>query len=490
MECNDDRVDYESFGARGDGIADDLPAICQAHDYANTNDVPVRSRPEATYHLGRQALTAVIATDTDWNTSRFTIDDTDVDDHKKPLFVVQSRLDPEELPIEKLARNQTQLDVQPQHDCFVTVTDDSRRVYIRRGLNRNNGVPRHDSFILRRDGSIEAPVNWEFEQVSKVVALPMDDTPLTVRGGVFNTIANCMQQEKGYNYWARNIEIQRSNTTVDGLVHYVVGETETGHPYRGFLSARSCANVTYKDCFVTPHKIYQTIGAANRPVSMGSYDLHANSVVNFRLLGCRMNHVTDHTRWGIIGSNFCKNILLEDCALSRMDTHMGVNGGYTIRRCTLGWMGLNAIGCGELLIEDSTLHGSTLINFRGDYGSTWQGDVTIRKTQWIPACGDTCWPHLLGTHNDSTHDFGYPCSMPWIVNIDGLTIDDSNHPEDYTGPYVFTDPNAGWDDDPAADEQLHPYQPCRNVTVRNLTIASGKPLQLCPAELPTELVLE
>ncbi|MCB0160552.1 MAG: hypothetical protein KDD83_20610, partial [Caldilineaceae bacterium] len=73
---NDNVVTYEAFGASGDGVSDDLPAICAAHDYANTHGLSVRARPDATYHLGRRALTAVIATDVDWNTARFTIDDT------------------------------------------------------------------------------------------------------------------------------------------------------------------------------------------------------------------------------------------------------------------------------------------------------------------------------------------------------------------------------------------------------------------------------
>ena len=67
-----------------------------------------------------------------------------------------------------------------------------------------------------------------------------------------------------------------------------------------------------------------------------------------------MNHICDRTRWGVIATNFCKNILLEDCTFSRMDTHMGVSGEYTIRRCTFGHMGLNAIGRGMLTVEDST----------------------------------------------------------------------------------------------------------------------------------------
>ena len=62
---SDRPVSYEAFGAVGDGVADDLPAIVEAHAFANTHDLPVRTKPGATYHLGRRALTVVIMTDTD-----------------------------------------------------------------------------------------------------------------------------------------------------------------------------------------------------------------------------------------------------------------------------------------------------------------------------------------------------------------------------------------------------------------------------------------
>lgn len=478
MEFPDGFVNYEAFGAKGDGLADDLPAIVAAHDYANEHGLPVRSASAATYHLGRQALTVLIATDTDWNTSRFTVDDVDPDDHTKSLFQVVSLLEKIDLPITSLSRDQAQLDIKPQRDCWVKVTNDARRVYIRRGANQNDGVPAHDVFILRQDGRIDSSIDWDYDRVSEVEAHPIDDQPLTLRGGVFTTVANRMRQDVGYNYHGRNIEIRRSNTTIEGLVHYVTGETEFGHPYRGFLSAIACANVTFRNCFATPHKIYQTIGAAGKPVSMGSYDLHANNIVNFTMVGCRMNLITDRTRWGVIASNFCKNILLEDCELSRMDTHMGVSGGYTIRRCRLGWMGLNAIGRGPLLVEDCELFGRTLLNFRGDYGSTWQGDVTVRNCRWTPACGDVTWPTLLSTVNDGMHDFGYPCSMPHHVTIDGLVIDDRNHPENYTGPYILKDPDAGYEGDTADADRPFPYQSTQSVTIRNVEIVSGKPLQV------------
>lgn len=471
----DGPVTYEAFGAVGDGETDDLPAIVAAHAFANEHGRPVASRPDAVYHLGRQALTAIIATDTDWGTSRFIIDDTEVENNRVPLFSVRSLLEPVELTIDRLTRDQQSLAVRPPVDCWVRVENNQRRIYIRRGLNQNQGTPQRDCFILRRDGSIEGAIDWEYETITRVDALPIDEQPLTVRGGVFTTIANRMQQETGYNYWARNITINRSNTVIEGLAHHVTGETEVGHPYSGFLSASRCANVTLRDCFVTGHRTYSTIGSAGQPVSMGTYDLNANEVVNFSLIGCRMDDICNTRLWGVIGTNFCKNILLEDCTLSRMDTHQGVSGSYTIRRCTLGHQGLNAIGRGTLLVEDSTLNGRSLLSFRGDYGSTWEGEVIIRNSRWVPACGGKVQPYVIGAGNDGRHDFGYPCFMPSQVTIDGLFIDDTNHPDEYEGPFLFTDPNGG-----GTGERPFEYRLTERVVIRNLTTASGLKPRLSP----------
>ena len=468
-------VSYEAFGAVGDGVADDLPAIVEAHAFANAHDLPVRTKPGATYHLGRRALTAVILTDTDWGTSRFVIDDTDVENHRVSLFAVRSRLEPVSLAIARLTRDQPRLDVQPPRDCWVRVENNRKRVYIRRGLNQNNGTPQRDCFILRRDGTIEGAIDGDYDTITRVDARPIDERPLTLQGGVFTTIANRMQQAKGYNYWARNISITRSNTTVVGLAHHVTGEGEFGHPYRGFIDITSCANVTLRDCFVTGHKTYSTIGSAGKPVSMGTYDLSANEVVNFTMVGVRMDNICDPTSWGVIGINFCKNILLENCTLSRMDTHQGVSGTYTIRGCTLGHAGLNAIGRGTLTIENSTLNGRSLLSLRSDYGSTWEGTVVIRDSRWLPACGAAVQPTLLNASNDGQHDFGYPCFMPREITIDGLVIDDRAHPQEYQGPFLFSDPDGA-----RAETRPYSYRLTERVTIRNLTTTSGRTFRISP----------
>ena len=390
-----------------------------------------------------------------------------------PLFEVRSLLASEELRIDRLTRDQKRLAARIERDCHVLVESDNKRRYIRRGLNENQGVPQHDCFILRRDGAVEGTIDWNYDSITRIEARPIDEKPLVLCGGVFTTFANRMKQDIGYNYWSRNIVITRSNTEVEGLTHYVVGA-----PYAGFISVRQCANITLRSCFATGHKVYSTIGSAGQPVNMGSYDYNANNVVNFRMINCRMNHICDRTRWGVIGSNFCKNILLEDCTLSRMDTHMGVSGTYTIRRCNLGHMGLNAIGRGLLTVEDSTLYGNSLVNFRSDYGSTWEGDLVIRNCCWVPACGDVTKPYMIGVRNDGMHDFGYPCFMPREITINGLFVDDKNHPEDYQGMYFFTNPDnnhaGGEAIMPAAEERPFPYARCEKVRVQGLSTASGK----------------
>ena len=41
-------VTYEEFGAKGDGVTNDFPAIYAAHVYANENGLPVKANDNAT----------------------------------------------------------------------------------------------------------------------------------------------------------------------------------------------------------------------------------------------------------------------------------------------------------------------------------------------------------------------------------------------------------------------------------------------------------
>ena len=470
-------VRYSDFGAVGDGKTDDMEAIAAAHAFANQHGLSVKADDEATYYIGGKDHTAVIQTDTDFGTAAFIIDDTDVENRNAHVFLVSSSLQPfKPEGLSSLKRDQEKIDISLPGPCLITVTDSNVRRYIRYGPNQNDGAPQTDIFIVDTDGNIDmdAPVIWDFDQITDITALPIDETTLIITGGHFTTIAN--RAESRYTYYSRGIAIRRSNVIVDGMEHRVTGEGDHGAPYGGFLNIRDCAYVTVRNTILTGRKTYQTIGSAGVPVPMGSYDISLNRALNVSFVNCsQTNDINDRTYWGIMGSNYCKNLVLDSCTFSRFDAHMGV-ANATIRNSTLGHQGINAIGSGTFTVENSTIYGWTLINLRSDYGSTWQGEFIIRDCVFVPSGGRTTSANLIGGSYSGQHDFGYTCYMPEQITIENLYIDDSNHPDGYRGPAIFANFNRNMTDDSYVEK--YPYVITREVILRNVTTASGKPLRV------------
>lgn len=472
-----DVVRYRDFGAKGDGKTDDIDAIVQAHAFANEHGLPVKADDDATYYIGGRNRTAIIQTDTDFGSAAFIIDDTDVQDRQAHVFLVSSRLQPFQIEgINSLQRNQEKIDVSLPGTCLVSVTNAHVRRYIRFGPNRNTGTPQTDVFIVDKDGNVDmdAPIIWDFDRITNITAHPMDETTLTITGGHFTTIANAAESK--YTYYSRGIAIRRSHALVDGLEHHVTGEADQGAPYGGFINVANCSHVTVQNTILTGRKTYRTIGSAGVPVSMGSYDISLNRALNVSFVNCsQTNDINDGRYWGIMGSNYCKNLVFDNCTFSRFDAHMGV-ANATIRNSTLGHQGINAIGTGTFTLEDSTIYGRSLINLRSDYGSTWQGELVIRNCVFVPAGGRSVSASLISGSYSGQHDFGYTCYMPERITIDTLHIDDSNHPANYQGPTIFANFNSRLTDDTYVQE--FPYIITKEVLLKNVTTASGKDLRI------------
>jgi len=468
---------YSDFGAAGDGKTDDADAIAATHAFANQQGLPVKADDWATYYIGGKNRTAVIRTDTDFGKAAFIIDDTEVQNRNAHIMLVSSGLqDFKPEGIASLRRNQESIGIGLPGTCIITVTDSNVKRYIRFGPNQNKGSSQTDIFIADKEGRIDlgSPIIWDFKRITDIKALPIDVSTLKITGGRFTTIAN--RAESKYNYYSRGIAIRRSNVIVEGLEHRITGEGDHGAPYGGFINISDCSNVTVRNTMLTGHKVYQTIGAAGVSVSMGSYDISLNRALNVSFVNCRQtNDINDTGYWGILGSNYSKNLVYDNCVLSRFDAHMGV-ANATIRNSTLGYQGINAIGSGNFLIENSTIYGRSIVNLRSDYGSTWQGELVIRNCVFVPANGRTSNASLIGGSNSGQHDFGYTCHMPERITIEGLRIDDSALPEDYRGPAIFADFNPEMTGDSYIEK--YPYVRTREVILRNVTVASGKKLRI------------
>ncbi len=470
-------VRYSDFGARGDGKTDDIKAIAATHAFANRHGLTVKADDEATYYIGGENHTVDIRTNTDFGNAAFIIDDTAVQNRNAPVFSVTSTLQPiKPEGIATLKRNQHKIDASLPGAGLVTVTDSNVRRYIRYGPNQNNGSPQTDIFVVNKEGEVDenTPIIWDFDQITEISFLPVDEMTLTISGGRFTTIAN--REESKYSYYSRGLAIRRSNVVIDGLEHLVTGEGDQGAPYGGFIHISNCANVTVRNTLLTGRKTYQTIGSAGVTVSMGSYDISVNRALNVTFENCsQTNDIHDRTYWGIIGSNYCKNLVYDNCTFSRFDAHMGV-ANATIRNSTLGHQGINAIGSGVFIVENSTIASRNLINLRSDYGSTWQGEFIIRDCVFIPTGLQSGNVSLIGGSNSGQHDFGYTCYMPARITIETLRIEDADPPADYEGVAVFADFNREMRDD--SYREKFPYIKTEEVILGNINAASGKLLRI------------
>ena len=465
---------YSDYGAVGDGVTDDFEAIIKAHEAANEAGLPVRADAGATYYIGGADKTAQIKTDTDWGDAKFIIDDTDVERRASNIFSVSSNLPSERITtITTLKKNQEKLDLSLQYNSIIVVTDNTVRHFIREGLDRNSGSAQTEVFVVDKNGNVDmqSPIIWDFNNITSMIAYPIDTTTLTIKGGHFTTIAN---QAGTMRYFSRNISIMRSNVVVDGIYHAVTGEGYYGAQYTGFLTVSTCTEVLVQNCMFSGHRIYMTIGSADQPVEMGTYDISINRTTNVTIKNCKqINDIHDTKLWGIISSSFSKNFTFDSVEFSRFDAHQGVVNA-TIKNSVLGWKNIEIIGGGLLLIENTKLCGQYLVTLRDDYGSTWDGDIIIRNCEFIPRNGAQSDAVLLGGTNSGLHNFGYTCHMPRKITIDGLVINDGNPPENYQGPKIFAPFNRSYTSEAFVEE--YPYVITEEVEISNLTIKSGKPL--------------
>lgn len=452
-----DFITYEMFGAIGDGITDDMPAIVKAHEKANQLQLPVKAGEGAVYYISPRHQTALVQTSTDWTGAKFIIDDVNCECITAPVFHVASVKQPCPLKIDSMVYGQEQLDNPFSCDLHVTIKNENHMDYIRKGLNQDNGHPRTDVFVLSADGRLSSPLSFDFDEITSIEAYPIDEEVLTLTGGEFTTIAN--QAESRYTYHTRNIHITRSNTEVQDITHLITGEKDHGAPYNGFIQLSDCGKVYIHDCIFTAHYIYSTIGSAGLPVLMGSYDIRLDRTSDVKIARCtQTTDIHDSRYWGLIATNFCRDLVLEDCIFSRFDAHMGVSN-CTLRRCRLGWQCLNAIGNGSFLIEETEAHGNAFVNLRDDYGCTWRGEITIHNCTWLPRSEKRA---VFIGFNDGTHDFGYPCYMPDVI-IDGLTIIENMETD--SPLYIFN--NYLGEEVPPEKQEYLPIPPGK-VSVKNI----------------------
>ena len=401
---------YADFGAVGDGVTNDFEAIKRCHEYANENGCEVKATEGKTYYIGKTDGEYVsVKTSVDWTGASFFIDDKAIDvkskDRVTDIFVMESSFDnwlteyKEDSDIVKGLSGGFKKDIKnigfaPGYRALVYVYDRNNYAFNRFGLNGSlTPPPQHEFTIVEPNGDIVDKTEFflDFTGVTEIKVYRVDDEPITLTGGKFITNANDAPPE--YTYYARGLNLFRSNVTIRDTVHEIVGEGEHGAPYIGFINYRTTHNLRCENLSLQGHRtFYDFFPDGRRRSPMGSYDIGGSDANEVVFYNCTQNNFFEEGSdsvprkeseyWGIMGTNYCKNLTYEQCLLSRFDAHSGIYNA-TVKDTTI--LNIKLTGGGTALIENSTVYENHtgFVYLRADYGSTWNGDLIIRNSRYL-----------------------------------------------------------------------------------------------------------
>jgi len=434
-------VNYSDFGAAGDGKTDDFAAIKKAHEYANENDVAVKAQKGAKYYIGAVEDTITVKTSADWTGAEFIIDDkiakTESNVWRFPLFRVKSDTEPRELSVPSgysLKEGQENINLTFEKKVMLGIYNKNKIDFKRKGIKGDNGYERQEVILVDEDGKVDesTPVQWKYSTVTKITVYDIDDAPIMLRGGTFTTIAN--DDPQVLHYYERGILVERSNVTVKKVNHLVEGEGATGSPYNGFFRTNFVNNVSFENCVMTGRKLYKNADGNDQ----GTYDTRLKSSNNVRYINCvQSNDHTDPAYWGIMCSDYCRNLYMDGCKLSRFDAHMGVYNA-TITNSDIG-QHISVTGGGLLKIENVTRRCvknswfNRFVTLREDYGSFFYGDIIIKDSTLLTERGI----NYVIAASWYDWDFGYPCNFPTTVTLDNVRFEYAEGITEYLHPCLY-----------------------------------------------------
>ena len=391
-------VTYDDFIARCDGEYDDFIAIRNAHEFANSCHCDeVRATPGKTYHIFNYYDYAVTAnTNIDWRGATFVIHDEDIEQkfgRYWPLILIVNTVKDDIVTLENpaftIGRDTKKLEIpdtlaplnEKGYARYLCIAkNDGKRQFIRFGSNANAGEVQQDRFVMDAEGNLLNDVVWDFETLTSLEIIPIPNERGYARNATIISNAPSSGSETPYSrggkqiYFTRNFQLRKSsNIEVSNIRHIVTSDGLCGS-YNGILTCSDGADIDIHDCELFARK-FQAEGRS-------TYDLVPNGCVNLRFSNIRTNDLLDNKRWGVMGSNYCKDVTFENCEMNRIDAHQGIYN-LTVRDCKLGVHALTLTGFGTLNVSGTEITAGNLLTLRGDYGSTWTGDVYFTDCKLI-----------------------------------------------------------------------------------------------------------
>ena len=524
-------VCYNDFGAAGDGRTDDFAALLATHQYANQCGQKVVANPTSTYYIADIPENIWIKTNVDHKGAKFIINDVGDNAHQNRsnfLFYFGTYDDEcvwighDDIKREFGNGNEVTLKAgdtsipwlagKIENVSFIKVYNSTHKDFIRWGANVNSGSSRHEVLVINPDGTLhpDTEVVWDYDLVDSIYIANADIEPLTFENGIYKSICCQAVAATGfinvYKSYNRGIGIYRCNVTVKNVDHEMqdeplldyeskkygnsnsYGDRDESYPYGGFIMVGNCYNTLVLDSILDGHTTYyEDKTTSPNPVAMGSYDFTFSDATHITFRNIEQYNETgldDQKYWGIMGSNFVKNLVYDNCNVSRFDAHAGFWNGKIINS-TIGAY-INAIGGGDLLIENVVRVGggsSGFIDMRQDYGSTFNGNITIKDCTYLAlnyhnsakgqtqskTSRDQVYIITSGWNSDQIYEwnFGYTCYMPRTLIIDNFKCNATSY-------FIYNDiSNMAFDN----NFDVPNYQITEKIIMRNMF----SPIDMCPS---------
>lgn len=465
-------ITYEDFGASSDVNFDNYQCMKEAHDYANENGYEVRATLN-TYHIYRLDDTEpiIIKTNTNWNNAQFIIHDENINElttKNYAIFQIKSNesdvviTDKENLKNIVINKNTKKIEqLSGYGNCLCIIYNENKKQFIRSGSNENGGNPQTDLFKIDNDGNVLSEIQWDFEEITRIVLKPIPNEQITIENGNFQTVLPDKDYEQESGYFNRNIICNRSNTVFNNINHTLDGNNKIGGPYYGFIRISNVTDVQLLNSNLVSHKYREK----------SSYDLILEYSTNILIENVVSDDIEATDRWGITGTNYTKDITYRNCTLNRIDAHCGVYN-LTIDNCNIGVKGFTLTGAGKLTITNSTrIGGTSFIELRSDYGSSWNGDIEIKDSTFKCDQAHALISYRVMYDSDGTlHDYGYDKVLPNLY-IDNLEIEEST--EDTSLLYIFYN-NAYYTGNEQGNLVEAGYTMPESLIVNNYSVNTGK----------------
>ena len=401
-------ISYEEFGAIGDGITDDGEAIKNAHEYANENNLSIFCPYNKKYYI-KDAKNIIVNTNVDFNNSTIIFDEMYAS--KEPIFkfiTEEENLTTEELSFlqNNLSKNVGRYESVKTFNGYVVKVEDNSCVICNRELG--GGIEKQyykEVFAVNYDGSIMC-VNYQNPNdfgatltIGTKYKIPKEI--LSFKNCNFTLTGN---SDSIYTSYHRYIHIGRSNVVIENI--NVEVENDTGKIQRMFFRNENTFNVVFRNIKAPDFE------------NKTSYSSSTYVFSNMNTISSKYYNINtpiyNPNFWGCFQSFYTKNLIIADSNISRFDSHF-YGSDIIINNSNFGYKAIQLQGYGDIKFNNCTVNSYTFINFRDDYGSTWDGNIYINNCKLLfKNTSSNNIGSIIRHTNTSTFDYGYDCKIPNI----------------------------------------------------------------------------